>query len=390
MPKTRSLPDLTETPEQRAFRAEVRAFLHSEPVTESVRRIRSAPPGDEPGLIEIYRWLGERGWLAPSWPQRYGGLSRGMAEAAIVTEEICLAGVPDDAHVLSIDIVGMFLLGVGTEEQRARWLPPLARGEKIAAVLFTEPECGSDLSRLTTRADPDGDGWRLSGTKVFNQKTQFAEIALCAARTSTGPVPFDGITLFLVPLHSPGVVIRPVENITNDRFNEVVIDGVRLTEADVVGEVGDGWRLLNEMLVFERTGIDFHAKIRRWLDAVAPEALKKDADPDLAARFVDLDAKLRAGRALAWRVIAEIDQGTPDPATAAMVKWYVTEQARDVIRFCLEARGLPGVLSAWDPEAAADLGLIEAACRYAPTLRLGSGTSEVMLYIIASTALELL
>lgn len=383
------IPDVTPTPQQRAFREEIRAFLRSEPVAESVRRIRQAPAGEEPGLIDVYRWLGERGWLAPSWPQRYGGLGRGAAESAIVTEELCLAGVPDDAHVLGIDIVGTFLLGVGTEEQRARWLTPLARGELLAGVLFTEPEHGSDLSRLTTRAEPDGDGWRLYGTKVFNQKTQFAEIALCAARTSTGPVPFDGITLFLLPLRSPGVVIRPVENITNDSFNEVVIDGVRLTAADVVGEVGDGWRLLAEMLVFERTGIDFHAKIRRWLDAVAPQALREGADPDLAARHVELDARLRAGRAMAWRVIAEIDQGRPDPTTAAMAKWYITEQARAVVQFCLEVRGLSGVLSAWDPDAD-DLGLVEAACRYAPTHRLGSGTSEVMLYIIASSALELL
>jgi alkylation response protein AidB-like acyl-CoA dehydrogenase len=380
------VPDSHLTDRQRAFRAELRAFLRSTEVTAAIERVRRYPPDQEAGLLDIYRWLGERGWLAPSWPTEYGGLGRGLAETAIVTEEMCLAGVPDDAHVLSIDIVGMFLLGVGTPEQRAQWLPPLARGERIAAVLFTEPGCGSDLSRLTTRAEPDGDGWRLYGTKVYNQKTQFADIALCAARTSQGSVPFDGITLFLLPLRSPGVLIRPVENITNDLFHEVVIEGVRLTEADVVGTVGDGWQLLNDMLVLERTGIDFHAKLRRWLDGVSVRA---GGDPELATRFVDLDARLRAGHALAWRVITELDQGHPDPTTAAMAKWYVTELARDVVRFSLDATGIAGVLSVWDDEPV-DLGLVETACRYAPTQRLGSGTSEVMLYIIASSALELL
>jgi alkylation response protein AidB-like acyl-CoA dehydrogenase len=378
----------TVTEEQRAFRTRVRDFLASPPVVAEVTRIRTAPPDAEPGLLAVYRWLGERGWLAPSWPKRYGGLDLGLTEAAIVTEEMCLAGVPDDAHVLGIDIVGNFLLEVGSDEQRARWLPRLAGGESLAAVLFTEPACGSDLARLTTRAEQDGDGWRLYGTKVYNQKTQFADIALCAARTSDGPVPFDGITLFLLPLRSPGVLTRPVENITNDRFHEVVVDGVRLTEADVVGTVGDGWQLMNEMLVLERTGIDFHAKIRRWLDSVAAE-VRGSGDLDLETRFAELDARLRAGRALAWRVVGELARGEADPATAAMAKWYVTEQARAVVRFCLEVRGLPGVLSAWDPEPV-DLGLVESAVRYAPTHRLGSGTSEIMLYIIASSALELL
>jgi alkylation response protein AidB-like acyl-CoA dehydrogenase len=378
----------TDIDGQHEFRARLRDFLGSPRVRDAVARIRTAPPDDEPGLLDVYRWLGERGWLAPSWPERYGGLGRGLAESAIVTEEMCLAGVPDDAHVLGIDIVGNFLLQVGTDEQRARWLRRLATGESLAAVLFTEPGCGSDLARLTTRAERDGDGWRLHGTKIYNQKTQFADIALCAARTSESPVPFDGITLFLLPLRSPGILVRPVENITNDRFHEVVVDGVRLTTDDVVGTVGDGWQLMNEMLVLERTGIDFHAKIRRWLDSVAPEVCGS-GDLDLEARFVELDARLRAGRALAWRVVVELARGEADPATAAMAKWYITEQARAVIRFCLEVRGMSGVLSTWDDDPVDD-GLVEAAARYAPTHRLGSGTSEIMLYIIASSALELL
>jgi alkylation response protein AidB-like acyl-CoA dehydrogenase len=384
------IPDTSLTARQRAFRGEVQAFLCSARVLEAIEAIRRYPPGTEPGLLDIYTWLGERGWLAPSWPECYGGLGLGAAESAIVTEEMCLAGVPDDAHVLSIDIVGTFLLNVGTDEQKRRLLPALARGKSIATVLFTEPGCGSDLASLTTRAERAGDGWRLSGTKIYNQKTQFSELGLCAARTSESPVPWHGITLFLLPTASPGVVIRPIENMTNDRFHEVVIDGVELGLDDVVGTPDDGWQLMNDMLVLERTGIDFHAKIRRWLNSVAA-AGHGDAvhGAAWAERFAELDARLQAGRALAWRVIADIDQGTVNPATAAMSKWYVTEQARDVAQFCRDTRGMSGVLSAWDPEAP-DLGLVEAASRYAPTHRLGSGTSEVMLYIVASTALGLL
>jgi alkylation response protein AidB-like acyl-CoA dehydrogenase len=378
------LPADVLTPSQAAFRSEVRGFLRSARVTASIARARRSEAGQEAGLLDVYRWLGERGLLAPHWPAEYGGLGLGAIEAAVVTEEMCLAGVPDDAHVLSIDIVGTFLLHAGTQDQRRELLPPLARGERIAAVLLTEPDCGSDLSRLTTRAEPTAGGWRLHGIKVYNQKTQFADFALCAARTSPGQVPFHGITLFVLPLRSPGIGIKPIANMTDDRFHEVVIDGVVVTPADVVGTVDEGWSLINEMLVYERTGIDFHAKSRRWLDSAAAAATaSRMMDSDLAGRFAVLDARLRAGQAFAWRIIAALDAGTADPALAAMAKWYVTEQARDVVRFCLEVEGMSGILTSADPDAA-DAGLVATACRYAPTQRLGSGTSEVMLYIAAS------
>jgi alkylation response protein AidB-like acyl-CoA dehydrogenase len=380
------IPGTALTGAQAAFRAQVREFLASGPVTASVQRLRRH--GEEAGALDVYRWLGERGWLAPSWPAEFGGLGRGEVEAAIVTEEMALAGVPDDVHVLGVDIVGRFLLGVGTPEQQKRLLPPIARGECVAAVLFTEPDGGSDLARLTSRAEPDGDGWRLSGTKIYSQKSQFADVALAAVRTADGPVPFDGITLFLVPMRSAGVSLRPVPNLTNDLFFEVTIDGLRLGPEDVVGEVGDGWRLLNEMLVLERTGIDFHGKIRRWLDAAAADA-GRFADPLFAARWAELDARLSAGHALAWRIVADLERGRVDPSTAAMAKWYVTEQARDVAQFCLGAHGADGALDAGDP-GSPDLGLAGTAARHAPTYRLASGTSEVMLYIVASTELGLL
>ncbi|MET9853367.1 acyl-CoA dehydrogenase family protein [Streptomyces sp. NPDC006450] len=382
LPET-DIPDTRPTPARIAFREEVRALLRSPAVQEEVDGIRRFPPGREPGLLTTYRLLGERGWLAPSWPKRYAGAGLGHYEAAVVTEEMILAGVPDDAHVLSVDIVGRFVLDSGTDAQRERLLPPLARGEQIATVLFTEPQAGSDLGRMTTRAEPDGEGaWRLYGTKVFNQKSGFADTALCAAITVPGTMP--GIGLFLLPLRSPGVTIRTLPNLTDDAFCEISIDGVRLTREDVVGEVDDGWRLMNELLLLERTGIDFHAKIRHWLDSVA------DAVPErMRERYAALDARLAAGHALAWRMVTELDAGRTDSVLAAMAKWYVTEQAREVARFCLELRGRDGLLTNQDPDAP-DLGRIERALRYAPTLTLASGTSEVMLRAIATSHLELL
>ena len=379
------------TADQERFRADVRALLAEPRVRKAVDELAHYAPREEPAALEVYRWLGERGWLAPNWPPEYGGIGAGVVESAIVTEEMALAGIPDDAHVLSIDIVGLFLLMVGTPEQKARHLPPLARGESIATVLYTEPHCGSDLAALRTRAEPDGTGaWRLYGTKIYNQKSQFGDYALCAARTTESEVRFHGITLFLVPLRSPGVTIAPVWSMENNRFNEVVLDGIRLTREHVVGDVDDGWDLMNRMLLLERTGIDFQAKIRFWYDRIVRHAAQTGRldDPVLRAQAADLDAHLCAARALAWQQVANLAAGAPDPVASAASKWYATEQARAVARFGFEVTGLPGVLSAWDGDAPMD-GWLEATYRAAPTLTLASGTSEVMLYLIASTGLEL-
>ncbi|MFF8393050.1 acyl-CoA dehydrogenase family protein [Streptomyces sp. NPDC016172] len=167
----------------------------------------------------------------------------------------------------------------------------------------------------------------------------------------------------------------------SNAFCEIAIDGVRLTHEDVVGEVGGGWRLLDELL--ERTGIDFHAKIHLWLDSVAA------AVPDgLRERYAELDARLAVGHTLAWRTVTELDRGRADTVLAAMSKWYITEQTCEVARFGLELRGLDGLLTDPDPNAP-DFGRIERTLRYAPTLTLASGTSEVMLRVIATSHLEL-
>ncbi|MFI8951934.1 acyl-CoA dehydrogenase family protein [Streptomyces sp. NPDC053750] len=373
------------------FREEVRRFLRGPEARRTLAAVAGHRPDEEPARLDLYRMLGERGWLAPNWPVAYGGLGLGATEAAVVTEEMTLAGVPDDVHVLSIDIVGMFLLKAGSEEQKRRHLPALARGERTASVLFTEPEAGSDLAALRTRAERDGDGWRLYGTKVYNMKTQFADFSLVAARTTEGAVGMHGITLFLLPVKSPGVHIEPVPSIQNDRFNLVVVDGVRLTAADVVGTVDEGWWQLDELLQLERTGIDFHGKARRLLDLVVRRAAETGrlSDPAYCLRLVELDARLRAARSLAWETVRNLAADRPDPVTSAMSKWYASEQIRPVLNAGMEIEGAGGVLSAWDGEAP-DGGLLEANYRLGPAHRLASGTSEIMLYLIATNGLGLL
>lgn len=375
---------------QREFREQVCALLCSDEVRAEVAAARGVP-GQEAGLLDVYRRLGERGWLAVNWPEEYGGLGATIVEKAILTEELIGHGVPDIVHTLSIDIVGLALLLYGTEAQKSRLLPRIARGEGAASILFSEPDVGSDLAALETRAVPDGDGWRLHGRKVYSMKSHIADFALCAARTSESDVKYHGITLFVVPLKSPGVLVDPLWNLGDERFGDITLTGIRVTGDDVVGEVDGGWEVINRVLGLERTGVEFEAKACHWFDVL----LRHAADTGLldhpvhGQRLVELDAWVRAARLLSWRSVDGLHSGASDDVHNAMAKLLTSEVAQEVAQAQLDLAGLDGLLTRHDPRALDD-GTGEAAYRESVGLTLASGTSEVMLSLIASTGLGLL
>ncbi|MCR3750113.1 acyl-CoA dehydrogenase family protein [Lentzea californiensis] len=373
----------TFTPEQEEFREEVCELLCEDAVRDEIAQARRAPFGQEPGLLDVHRRLGKLGRLATNWPERYGGAGRTIVDKAILTEEMIRHGVPENVHSLGIDIVGNAIHLFGTEEQKERFLPGLARGEITANVLFSEPDVGSDLASLTTRAEPDGENWRLYGRKIYNMKAQHSDFALCAARTSTGPVNFSGITLFLVPLKSIGMIIEPVWNLSEERFDLVTLDGIRVGAEDVLGEVGDGWQVLNDVLPLERTGLDHSAKAERTLTA-----LREHAPPGCEERLAELETRVRAARLLAWRCITDLHEGRPDKVHSATAKWYTSETAKALSVAAVELLGPRALLDARDPEAIAE-GLFDASLREAPGLTLAQGSSEIMLFFVAGAKLGL-
>ncbi|MEU8837356.1 acyl-CoA dehydrogenase family protein [Streptomyces sp900116325] len=368
-------------------RQDVREFLASEPVRAELERLSLLPPGEEPGHSEIFQLLGERGWLAVNWPREYGGLGLRAVDAATVAEELALAGVPDVAHVLSVDIVGLFLLMAGTQEQKARHLPPLARGESIATVLYSEPGVGSDLGSLRTTADREGNGWRITGRKIYSQKSQFASHGLCAARTTDEHG--TGISLFMIDMMAPGVRVSPIWNATEERFDDVSLD-VWVAHQDVIGPVHAGFDVLNTVLALERTGIDYQGRVRRWFDAIRDMAQRTGLaeDEKLRGRIAALDTKIRAGRLMAYEAVAAIDAEAVDPVASARSKWFNTELAAEVVELGLDVGGLMSAVTRWDGEPAWRETL-ESMYRESPNLTLSAGTSEVMLKVIAALGLGL-
>ncbi|PRX96513.1 acyl-CoA dehydrogenase family protein [Allonocardiopsis opalescens] len=363
---------------ERKLREEVGRVLAEPDVAELLAEVRTSGLA-EPDVRPLYRALGRRGLLAVGWPVRYGGRDAGHAAAAAVAEELVAAGVPDMLHVLSVQIVGAFLAQAGTDEQKERHLPALAAGERFATVLYTEPETGSDLAALRCAAVRDGDGHRLTGTKVWGLKSSFSDLALCAARTSRGASKYDGISLFLVDLNADGVSVGSVPGIADEQFDRVELDGVHVPAADLLGEEDEGWPLLNRCLAVERTGLDYSLKARTWFTAAL--AGIGAADDALAEAVGRRGAQAEAARLLAWEVISGLDRGEADPVAAARAKYYTSEAAQEI---AVWAALVHGADYGWRELPADAARTLEAAYREAPGLTLSAGTSEMMLELVAS------
>ena len=354
------------------FVDEVREQLASEPIERELAKLRASGER-EPDVRPLYRELGRLGLLAVNWPEEYGGRGRSLLDAALVARELVRAGVPDTLHVNTIQIVGLFLLLAGTPEQKARYLPSFAAGERFASVLYTEPRSGSDLASLRTTAVEDGDGYRLEGTKIFSLKSDITDVGLCAARTSDEESKYAGITLFLVDLHAEGVRRSVIPSIADEQFHRVELHDVRVPRDSVVGVVGEGWPLLSKALAIERTGLDYTLKAERWLAAVV-DGLRADADESLRVQIGRYGAAVDASRLLAWSVLEQLAREEVNEPRTAAAKYYSSELAQDV--------------ALWAARSGVASRVLDSAYREAPGLTLSAGTSEVMLQIVSGAALE--
>lgn len=369
------------TEDQQRFRAEVRKKLRSAEVQAAAAEAVGAD-GVEPDVRPLYRLIGKLGLLAVHWPVEYGGEGRPLTDGAIVAEELVRAGVPDTLHVNTIQIVGQFLLMAGSEQQKRDRLPALARGESFASVLYTEPDAGSDLGALRAVAEPDGDGYRITGTKVFSLKTRFVDLGLCAARTTPNAGKYQGISLFLLDIDAPGVTVSTIPGIGDEHFHRVDLDSVPVSGEDLVGPRDEGWPLLNEALAIERTGLDYFLRAERWLDA-ALEALtdrRTGAVPEAQLEHIGRwHGALTADHVLAWEVLTGLAADQVDQTSAAVAKYHSSELAQSIAAWAADVPG-PDQRAAGTRAAQ----ILDSAYREAPGLTLSAGTSEVMLQIIAA------
>jgi alkylation response protein AidB-like acyl-CoA dehydrogenase len=381
--------DFGFTPEQEALRQEVRAFLDRDDVQTILQETHQRPFREEMFSRELYRMLADRGWLAAHWPIEYGGGGMTAIEMGIIAEETIRAGVQHAPWALTVNIFGNAVLLLGSEEQRRKYLPRIASGEMLCNILYTEPDAGSDLASLRARAVPDSDDWIINGTKIFNSIGHLADYGLAVVRTDPDAAKHKGLTLFIVDMHAPGVTVRPMWMLSDERLNEISLEDVSVPGANMVGAPGEGWRLINTALAVERTGLDFTSLVARYLDDVIALIREKQVGGDryVRQRIAECYTDLQVARLLVWRVVSNQAHGKVNDIYSAMSKVYGTELAKRLTRLGMEIGGLEALLSRWDDNPLAG-GWMEAHHRQSPGMTIAAGTTEIMLYLIAYRGLR--
>jgi alkylation response protein AidB-like acyl-CoA dehydrogenase len=367
-----------------AFRAELAAFLE-----------RALPPDwDEiaqegPGSAAqaefsrgFCRALAERGWLTPHWPSEAGGRGASPWQHAILGEELWSRGEPRGPQYMNVNWIGPTILRFGTDAQRAEHLPRISRGDVFWCQGFSEPDAGSDLAALRTRARRDGAAYVVDGSKIWTSYANHADFCFLLARSDPASARQRGLTVLLVPMTLPGIAVREIPSVVGERyFHEVVFDGVRVPEAARLGPEHEGWNVVSYALQYERVGAPRYARAARTLDRLAASLRAAGAlDAERAARLGEARALCEAARLLSYRVVDQRAHGEPPSADTNVARVAGTLAEQTVADLVLELAGGAGLAAGSD--AAAHF-------RMAMTAGVAVGATEVQLNLIASRFLGL-
>ncbi len=344
---------------------------------------------EDPEDLELTRrfckTLAARGMLAIAWPAEYGGRDASVWEQTVVREEMWAHHEPRGPQYMGLNWVGPAIMRFGTPTQRDQHLAAIANGDVIWCQGFSEPDAGSDLASLRTRAEADGDAWRISGQKIWTSYAPVADWCMLAARTSKEPTKQGGITLFMLPMNRPGISVRPIDSLMGPlHLNEVFFDSVPATAADVLGDVGDGWRVLRRALAYERIGIARYARCERLLAEYRAWAHENWADLPATAKSAWIAALMsaRTARLLAYRAIQDEDCGQLNDAGASRARIAATlgdQQTADALGDALGAR----LLEDASGDDAPLFGAFEDHWRYAQAATVASGALEIQYTLVA-------
>jgi alkylation response protein AidB-like acyl-CoA dehydrogenase len=375
--------DLTFNERELAFRDELRGWLAENQLTPEPAE------GDED---EHYNWrrdfqrrLADDGWAAVHWPVQYGGRGASLTESAIFFEELARAGAPLPANVLGLLLAGPTIMSWGTPEQMERHLHPILTAEEIWCQGFSEPDAGSDLASLKTRAVRDGDDWVITGQKVWTSGAQYSKWCMLLARTDAAAPKHKGLTYFLMDMEQEGVQVVPLRQITGSpEFNELFIDGARVPHANVLGGVGNGWKVALTTLMNERAGLAFflQVRLRQMLDQLIARAAAEGRleDSVIADRLGELHLRAEILRLTAYRGLTNIEKyGQPGPE-GSLTKWMWSDTNQQLTQFAADLLG-PSALHAGDRWA------YELLRARGNTIE--GGTTEVLKNIVAERVLGL-
>jgi alkylation response protein AidB-like acyl-CoA dehydrogenase len=382
------------TPEQDRLRQELREYFAAL-MTEEVRESLAAGGdyGDGRGYRDVVRRLGRDGWLALSWPAEYGGRGASMLDQLIFADEASVAGAP--VPFLTINTVGPTIMRFGTAEQKEHYLPRIAAGEMHFSIGYSEPEAGTDLASLRTRAVRDGDCYVISGQKMWTSLIQYADYVWLACRTDPEAPRHKGLSILIVPTSAAGFSWTPVQTVAGVTTSATYYSDVRVPVSSLVGAENQGWPLITNQLNHERVALTSAAPVRSALRQVrdwAAATKLASGQRVIDAEWVQLSlarvhAKAEFLKLVNWRIAAGAGAGL-GPAAASATKVFGTELAIEAYRLLMEVLGAGAPVRAGSPGAVL-AGQLERLHRSALILTFGGGTNEVQRDIIAAAGLGL-
>jgi alkylation response protein AidB-like acyl-CoA dehydrogenase len=382
--------DFDDTPEEAAFRAEARSWLEANAIPRGhpddfSSGIWTLAYNEETYVKRCREWqrrLAEGGWAGITWPRQYGGRGARPIEGVIFNQEQSKHGVSNGVFAIAIGMVGPTLLAHGSEDLKERHLAAMLCGDEVWCQLFSEPEAGSDLANVATRAVLDGDEWVVTGQKVWTSSAARAQWGILLARTHPERPKHGGITYFVVDMGSPGIDIRPLRQMTGDsHFSEVFLDAVRIPAANVVGEVGEGWRVALTTLASERTAI---ASGSGGADPPGLIALAQQfgTSGDAVVRQAVVEAHIRGEllRYLRLRSQTSLSKGIRPGAETSVMKLAYARFMQHMTTTAMHVQGATAMLEG---------GVWTTKFLHSPSLRIAGGSDQIQGNIIAERALGL-
>jgi len=381
-----------ETAEHQVLRRELRAYF-AEMMSDDVRAEIAADPEGSDLFRVLVRRLGADRWLGIGWPKEYGGQGRSPLDQYVFFDEVQRADAP--FPFVTVNTVGPTLMRYGSEEQKARFLPGILSGEINFAIGYTEPDAGTDLASLRTRAVRDGESWIVNGNKVFTSGAGQADYVWLACRTDPEAPKHRGISILICPTGTPGFSWTPIHTVGGVATTATYYEDVRVPAENLVGEENSGWRLITNQLNHERVGLAARGgRAEECYDAVLAWCRETGAGDgrmmiDLAwvrRELARVHAKLEAMRLLNWRMACAVADETLGPADSSAAKVYGTECIVDVLRALLEIVGVQGYVGDCSSTAALG-GFLERESRAAQINTFGGGVNEIQRDIVAAAGL---
>ena len=375
-----------------AFRDRVREFIRERKTPALVEEVASGHhAGYGPESRSFLKALADNGFTSVAWPQEYGGQGKGALYLWALAEELAYEDMPFDA--LTFNSVAPTIMHFGSEEQKREWLPKVQAGEMTFALGYTEPNAGTDLAALQTRAMRDGDEWVINGQKIYTSHAHLATHVFLAARTDPSAPKHRGISMFVLPLSTPGITVRPLWTLGRIRTNEVFYEDVHIPAEAIIGEENRGWYQLSAALDLERVAIALFNSLKRPLDDlveyIGEHKPELRDDPYARTQIAQARMDLEIGRALSTTNAALVHNDIIPTMEASMAKVWMSDARERINNLAVDLLGRTGGLQRESGDVAPMGGDFEAGWRGSPVGRFGGGTNDVQRRIIASRGLGL-